>query len=211
MAMLEWLNVGRDQNLHQHSAAQFGNLARTEQDDSATKCTLALFLERIVTDKVEVNDLFLIIDHSFLITTTAKTTPLPTCRAYRITALFQNADGGSRRQQIVLDKVKALLSSEHQTCLSNLLRKIDAGREHQSLGLNKLPYRKLVQSMSRSSLARSSLMFYKEHLKTHEGKSVNQATSALWRLTCGTGQVCSSRKKMLRVYKNAFWIQKTSL
>ncbi|KAI1676183.1 Fungal Zn binuclear cluster domain containing protein [Pyrenophora tritici-repentis] len=43
------------------------------------------------------------------------------------------------------EKVKVLLSSEHQTCLSDLLRRTNSGGEHQSLDLNDLSMRKLVQ------------------------------------------------------------------
>lgn len=66
---------------------------------------------------------------------------------YRITALFHNADRGSRRQLAIIDKVKVLLSSDHQPCLSSLLRKMESGKESHSLGLSELPMKKLVQSM----------------------------------------------------------------
>ncbi|KAF7573953.1 Fungal-trans domain containing protein [Pyrenophora tritici-repentis] len=123
---LDWLELGYDENLHQHNTVQRHSLLGTKADSGGATCILALFSERIVADKVE-------------------TRPCSTHRTYRIAALFQNADGGSRRQQTVLDRVNVLLSSNHQTCFSSLLRKIDSGREHQSLDLNDLSMRKLIQ------------------------------------------------------------------
>lgn len=67
---------------------------------------------------------------------------------YGVTTLFQSTDRGSRRQQTVFDKVKLLLSSKHQMCLSELLRKIGSIEEHQSLDLNDLPVKRLVKSTS---------------------------------------------------------------
>ncbi|KAH9876386.1 hypothetical protein J1614_003865 [Plenodomus biglobosus] len=172
--MLDWPRLGRDQNLNQDSAAVFCDFLEAEQDHSAAKCTLALFSERIVADKSEVNNLFLFIDHTSLITYTAQTKPLLTHKSYRITALFQNADRESRRQQTVLDKVKVLLSSEHQTCLSGLLRGADTGGKHQSLDLHDLPVERLVQSMSRMPSTRSLLILEKGHIKSQECKSNEQ-------------------------------------
>jgi hypothetical protein len=169
--MLDWLNLGHDQDFHQHGAAQSCDLVETEQDGSATERTLKLLSERIVDDTAEVNDLSLIVDWSSLITTTTKIKPSLAHNTYKITALFPNADGGSRRQQAVLEKVKVLLTSKHGTCLSDLLRQIDYSGGHQSLGLNDLidpPKMKLVQSMYRTFLLSSLLMFFKEHSKTQQ-------------------------------------------
>ncbi|EMD66030.1 hypothetical protein COCSADRAFT_170432 [Bipolaris sorokiniana ND90Pr] len=124
--MPDWFRLSHEQNLYEHSAAQFCDFPEIEQDDNAIECTLALFSGRIIADKAEPK-------------------PFSTYKTYRITALFQNAYGESRRQQAVLDKVKVLLSLEHQTFLTSLLSKIDSGREHQSLDLNGLPVRKLIQ------------------------------------------------------------------
>ncbi|QRC94823.1 hypothetical protein JI435_025720, partial [Parastagonospora nodorum SN15] len=81
--MMDWLKLGCDQIPHQHSTAQLCDLLGTEADSSGGGCTLALFSERIVADKAE-------------------TRPFSTYKTYRITALFQNADRGSRIQQAVL-------------------------------------------------------------------------------------------------------------
>ncbi|KAH3953672.1 hypothetical protein HBH70_238930 [Parastagonospora nodorum] len=124
--MMDWLKLGCDQIPHQHSTAQLCDLLGTEADSSGGGCTLALFSERIVADKAE-------------------TRPFSTYKTYRITALFQNADRGSRIQQAVLDKVKVLLSSEHQTSLPNLLSKAEPVREHLGLDLNNLPVKELIQ------------------------------------------------------------------
>ncbi|KAI0604123.1 hypothetical protein TUN205_11630 [Pyrenophora tritici-repentis] len=143
--MLDWLKLGCDQIPHQHSTAQLCDLPGTEADSGGAGCTLTFFSERIVADKAEVNDLFLFLDRSALIFNATKAKPFSTQKTYRITALFQNADRGSRRQQAVLDKVKVLLSSEHQTCLSSLLRKINPCGENPGLDLNDLPVKKLLQ------------------------------------------------------------------
>ncbi|KAI0570462.1 Fungal-trans domain-containing protein, partial [Pyrenophora tritici-repentis] len=124
--LLDWLKLGCDKNLQQHSLAQPCDSPATKQGDGAAERTLALFLDRVVADKAQTNSLLI---H----------------RTYRVAALFQTADGGSRRRQTVLEKVKVLLSSEYQTCLFDLLRRADSGGEHQSLDLNDLPVEKLVQ------------------------------------------------------------------
>ncbi|CAE7033948.1 hypothetical protein PTTW11_05314 [Pyrenophora teres f. teres] len=129
MLMLDWLSPTCDQTLSKNGAAKFYDFVGIEHDGCANKCTISLFSERIVPD-----------------TTTAKTKPSSAHQTHRITALFQNVDGGSRRQQTVLDKVKVLLSSEHETCLSNFLRKVDSGGEHSSLVLTELPVTKLLQN-----------------------------------------------------------------
>ncbi|KAH3991290.1 hypothetical protein HBI38_218830 [Parastagonospora nodorum] len=79
------------------------------------------------------------------ISNAAETTSLLKYKTYRVAALFESADRGSHRKQAVLDKVKVLLSPEHQICLSELFRKIGSNVEHQSLDLDKLPVQKLVQ------------------------------------------------------------------
>ncbi|KAH4101238.1 hypothetical protein HBI04_159730 [Parastagonospora nodorum] len=79
------------------------------------------------------------------ISNAAETTSLLKYKTYGVAALFESADRGSRRKQAVLDKVKVLLSPEHQICLSELFRKIGSNVEHQSLDLDKLPVQKLVQ------------------------------------------------------------------
>jgi hypothetical protein len=158
--MLDWLKFGCDQIPHQHSTAQLCGLLGTEADSSGAGCTLALFSEQIVADKAEVRDLSLFIHRASLIFKTAKTKPFPTQRTYRITALFQNADRGSRVQQAVLDKVKVLLSSEHQTSLLNLLRKAEPAREHSGLDLNNLPMKRLIQSNSSIPPTRSLLILH---------------------------------------------------
>ncbi|KAI1553916.1 hypothetical protein PtrEW4_012312, partial [Pyrenophora tritici-repentis] len=140
----------------------------TEADSGGAGCTLTFFSERIVADKAEVNDLFLFLDRSALIFNATKAKPFSTQKTYRITALFQNADRGSRRQQAVLDKVKVLLSSEHQTCLSSLLRKINPCGENPGLDLNDLPVKKLLQSMSRMPPTRKLRLVCQKHLKTQE-------------------------------------------
>lgn len=89
MPTLNWLNVDRDQNLHQHNAAQSSTIVEGEQANSATERTLMLFSDRIIADKVEVNKSIFIIHRSFLITHAAKTTPFLIDRTYRIAALFQ--------------------------------------------------------------------------------------------------------------------------
>ncbi|EFQ94134.1 hypothetical protein PTT_08292 [Pyrenophora teres f. teres 0-1] len=129
MLMLDWLSPTCDQTLSKNGAAKFYDFVGIEHDGCANKCTISLFSERIVPD-----------------TTTAKTKPSSAHQTHRITALFQNVDGGSRRQQTVLEKVKVLLSSEHETCLSNFLRKVDSGGEHSSLVLTELPVTKLLQN-----------------------------------------------------------------
>ncbi|KAJ5028321.1 hypothetical protein PSV08DRAFT_375096 [Bipolaris maydis] len=134
MVTLDWPERGYNENLYQHSAVQYHSLLGTKADSGGATCTLALFSKRIVADKAEVNDPFLFSD---LLS--------PAHSTYRITALFQNADRGSRRQQTVLNKVNLLLSSKHQTCFSSLLRKIDSDREHQSLDIDSLSMGKLIQ------------------------------------------------------------------
>ncbi|EUC26878.1 hypothetical protein COCCADRAFT_42192 [Bipolaris zeicola 26-R-13] len=126
-SMPDWLKLDCDQSLHQHSTAQPRDYLGTTQDNGAAEWTLALFLDRVVDDKAE----------SFL-----------NHKTYRVSSLFQNADQGSRKQQAVLEKIKMLLSSEHQTCLFSLLRKTNSGKEHQSLDLKNLPV-KLVQKAFR--------------------------------------------------------------
>nr|C9K7C3.1 RecName: Full=AM-toxin biosynthesis protein 11 [Alternaria alternata]BAI44747.1 hypothetical protein [Alternaria alternata] len=83
--ILDWSKLDRYQSLHQHSAAQFYDSLGTEQDDSAARCTLALFSGRIVADKAETN-------------------PFLIHKTHRTTVLLQNAHVGGRRQQAVLDK-----------------------------------------------------------------------------------------------------------
>ncbi|KAH7562945.1 hypothetical protein BM1_02465 [Bipolaris maydis] len=126
MVTLDWPERGYNENLYQHSAVQYHSLLGTKADSGGATCTLALFSKRIVADKAE-------------------TRLSPAHSTYRITALFQNADRGSRRQQTVLNKVNLLLSSKHQTCFSSLLRKIDSDREHQSLDIDSLSMGKLIQ------------------------------------------------------------------
>ncbi|KAH4293927.1 hypothetical protein HBH64_168680 [Parastagonospora nodorum] len=99
---------------------------KTEVGNIATNCALTLLSDRIVADEEE-------------------TTSLLKYKTYGVAALFESADRGSRRKQAVLDKVKVLLSPEHQICLSELFRKIGSNVEHQSLDLDKLPVQKLVQ------------------------------------------------------------------
>ncbi|KAH3903953.1 hypothetical protein HBH56_240820 [Parastagonospora nodorum] len=99
---------------------------KTEVGNIATNCALTLLSDRIVADEEE-------------------TTSLLKYKTYRVAALFESADRGSHRKQAVLDKVKVLLSPEHQICLSELFRKIGSNVEHQSLDLDKLPVQKLVQ------------------------------------------------------------------
>ena len=82
---------------------------------------------------------------------------------YDLTALSKNIDRGSRRQQAVWEKIEALLSSKHQACISDLLRRVDPGEEHQSLDLTRLPIERLVQSMSPFSSTESLLMIHKGH------------------------------------------------
>ncbi|EAT89303.1 hypothetical protein SNOG_02572 [Parastagonospora nodorum SN15] len=76
--MMDWLKLGCDQIPHQHSTAQLCDLLGTEADSSGGGCTLALFSERIVADKAEVNDLSLFIDRSSLMFNAAKTRPFST-------------------------------------------------------------------------------------------------------------------------------------
>ncbi|KAJ6284300.1 hypothetical protein J3E71DRAFT_171878 [Bipolaris maydis] len=125
--MLNWLDWGYDQNLHQHSTAQSCDLLKAEAGNGTAEYTLALLYRRIVVDEAE---------------------PPLNRQMHSVTILFQNICQGSRRKQAVLEKVKRLLSPDHQTCLSDLLRKVDSSREHQGLDLNNLPMRKLIQSMS---------------------------------------------------------------
>ncbi|KAJ5055165.1 hypothetical protein J3E74DRAFT_469272 [Bipolaris maydis] len=138
--MLDWLITDHDEHLHQHSTAQFCDTVETEQEDGVTERTLTLFSERTVADKVEKKLLSI---H----------------KTYKIITLFQNANGSSRRRHSLLDKVKVLLSPEHHTCLSKLLRKIDFGKKHQSLGLNDLPMGKLIRTYVWDRLS----LFIKEH------------------------------------------------
>jgi hypothetical protein len=105
------------------------------------------------------------------ISNAAETTSSLKYKTYRVTALFESLDRGSRRKQAVLNKVKVLLSPEHQICLSELFRKIGSNEEHQSLDLDKLPVQKLVQSRFSAiySSANSLLTHYKGHLKNSGG------------------------------------------
>ncbi|EMD84890.1 hypothetical protein COCC4DRAFT_182581 [Bipolaris maydis ATCC 48331] len=138
--MLDWLITDHDEHLHQHSTAQFCDTVETEQEDGVTERTLTLFSERTVADKKKL---------------------LSIHKTYKIITLFQNADGSSRRRHSLLDKVKVLLSPEHHTCLSKLLRKIDFGKKHQSLGLNDLPMGKLIRRAFKEPGGLS--LFIKEH------------------------------------------------
>ncbi|KAJ6192148.1 hypothetical protein J3E72DRAFT_399418 [Bipolaris maydis] len=124
--MLNWLDWGYDQNLHQHSTAQSCDLLKAEAGNGTAEYTLALLYRRIVVDEAEAK-------------------PPLNRQMHSVTILFQNICQGSRRKQAVLEKVKRLLSPDHQTCLSDLLRKVDSSREHQGLDLNNLPMRKLIQ------------------------------------------------------------------
>lgn len=172
--MMDWLELSCNQNLHQHSPARLCDFPETKQDDGAAKCTLALFSDRVIADKAEVIDLLLLPSRLSLISNTTKTNLFLAHNMYRVTALFQNADRGSRRQQTVLEKVKVLLSSAHQTCLFDLFGGTDSGKKHQNLDLNDLPVEKLIQSISKMSPARRLLMIYKERLESQEGKSIKQ-------------------------------------
>ncbi|RYN60138.1 hypothetical protein AA0119_g13296 [Alternaria tenuissima] len=124
--MLDWLDLDYDGNLRQYSTAQLYGLLGADAHNGSAKCTLSLLPERMVADKAEAK-------------------PLLNHRMYGLTALCKNADRGSRRQQAVWEKIEVLLSSKHQTCVSDLLRKVDSSGEHQSLDLTSLPIEKLVQ------------------------------------------------------------------
>jgi len=71
----------------------------------------------------------------------------------------------------VLAKIEALLSTGHQTCIPDLLRKADPGKEQQGLDLNNLPIRRLFQRMSIKLSNRSVLMHCKRRLERLEGRS----------------------------------------
>ncbi|EMD58200.1 hypothetical protein COCSADRAFT_176804 [Bipolaris sorokiniana ND90Pr] len=144
--MLDWLELGYDENLRQHSTAQPCGLLGTEVDSGSAKCTLSLLSERMVADKAE-------------------TKPFLNRRTCDLTVLFKNGYRGSRKQQAVWGKVEVLLSSNHQACISDLLRKIDSGGEHQSLDLTSLPVEKLVQRAFRELGGLN--LFIKEQDVTH--------------------------------------------
>lgn len=65
--MLNWLDWGYDQNLHQHSTAQSCDLLEAEAGNGTAEYTLALLYGRIVVDEAEVQDLFPFAERSFLI------------------------------------------------------------------------------------------------------------------------------------------------
>ncbi|EUC39654.1 hypothetical protein COCMIDRAFT_110948 [Bipolaris oryzae ATCC 44560] len=123
---LEWLASNSDQNLDYHIVTQRPDSLQTRLDSTIADCTLALLSQRISAE-------------------TGVAKPFLNHRIHGITALFRYTDQMSHRKQAVLAKIKALLSSENHTCISNLLHNTHFSEEHQGLNLNTLPIKRLIQ------------------------------------------------------------------